>query len=798
MNKNCKKGFTIVELIIVIAVIAILAAVLIPTFSNLIKRANVANDTALVRNLNTALAADGAKQHETMRDALAAANAFGYDVSKINAKAEGNEILWDSYNDCFVYKDESGINYIPDSQIKGEAGKGAQLWHIVNKGISDISIEYSNYLGEGTYAGTLAVSTGLDVGDHTEVTAVEYTGKGENVSIYMNGGKLTVNETKDTAQQYFYGSAIEAEITTGTSCFHVYGKIGNATVSKGKIIAEKDSAVFVKNAAANTVVEKNGGLVVVTGSVDDSATIAASTEEEKKSIGYTIARKEDLIALRNIVNAGTTFEGLAIRLTADLDMTGYEWTTPIGTSEHNFKGAFDGQNHKIINLSNNGKKSTEILENFTTGNKGSVFGLFGYLSGNVTIENLEINVNAYLNDSQANGWGAVSATAGKNAKIDLVVKNVVVSGILSGGDKAGGVVGDASTKLNDGSTLRFENCINKASVFGDRAAGIVACTQNAASATFINCENEGSISSTNSKYSMVAGISSQVGVHSESLNYENCTNDGKLSALVAYNLFTNVNLYKNRENEYTSTGENTDINYIKMYHDRMIGGAYSESTKMDWQIIEKKYGLEGLYAGVEYGVGETYLAEFTKDSNTFKFKTVAEAMKKLGTSHYTDLKVYEDICWNTTFYSGYNEVEHTEWQKSGSFSIDLNGHTLKAESMIMVVNGAKVTFKNGTIAVSGSFNADEKLFKLTNQSNLTFENVELDFAGKCIASVESNYVGTLNLIGDTNVKGFVTIIGTTSTALKLNDTTYTYSENNGYIVINGTTGTQGSQKEYLN
>ena len=147
MNKNCKKGFTIVELIIVIAVIAILAAVLIPTFSNLIKRANVANDTALVRNLNTALAADGAKQHETMREALAAANAFGYDVSKINAKADGNEILWDSYNDCFVYKDESGINYIPDSQIKGEAGKGAQLWHIANKGTSDISKEYSNYLG---------------------------------------------------------------------------------------------------------------------------------------------------------------------------------------------------------------------------------------------------------------------------------------------------------------------------------------------------------------------------------------------------------------------------------------------------------------------------------------------------------------------------------------------------------------------------------------------------------------------------------------------------------------------------
>ena len=39
MKKSNKKGFTIVELVIVIAVIAILSAVLIPTFSNVTKNA---------------------------------------------------------------------------------------------------------------------------------------------------------------------------------------------------------------------------------------------------------------------------------------------------------------------------------------------------------------------------------------------------------------------------------------------------------------------------------------------------------------------------------------------------------------------------------------------------------------------------------------------------------------------------------------------------------------------------------------------------------------------------------------
>ena len=43
MKKSNRKGFTIVELVIVIAVIAILAAVLIPTFASIVKKANDSN-----------------------------------------------------------------------------------------------------------------------------------------------------------------------------------------------------------------------------------------------------------------------------------------------------------------------------------------------------------------------------------------------------------------------------------------------------------------------------------------------------------------------------------------------------------------------------------------------------------------------------------------------------------------------------------------------------------------------------------------------------------------------------------
>lgn len=53
MKKLNKKGFTIVELVIVIAVIAILAAVLIPTFSGVIDKAQESKAVQEARNAYT-------------------------------------------------------------------------------------------------------------------------------------------------------------------------------------------------------------------------------------------------------------------------------------------------------------------------------------------------------------------------------------------------------------------------------------------------------------------------------------------------------------------------------------------------------------------------------------------------------------------------------------------------------------------------------------------------------------------------------------------------------------------------
>ena len=60
-RKNNKKGFTIVELVIVIAVIGILSAILIPTFTNLTQDARNAADKEEVNNTYTQYVMDAAQ-----------------------------------------------------------------------------------------------------------------------------------------------------------------------------------------------------------------------------------------------------------------------------------------------------------------------------------------------------------------------------------------------------------------------------------------------------------------------------------------------------------------------------------------------------------------------------------------------------------------------------------------------------------------------------------------------------------------------------------------------------------------
>lgn len=97
MKKMNKKGFTIVELVIVIAVIAILAAVLIPTFSGVIEKANQSAAMQYAASLyKEALALD-------LADGVADGNEGNTAINRVEGKTvsysnDGTTITF-SYND---------------------------------------------------------------------------------------------------------------------------------------------------------------------------------------------------------------------------------------------------------------------------------------------------------------------------------------------------------------------------------------------------------------------------------------------------------------------------------------------------------------------------------------------------------------------------------------------------------------------------------------------------------------------------------------------------------------------------
>ena len=241
MKRNNKKGFTIVELVIVIAIIAILAAVLIPTFANLVKRSKVSADTQLVRNLNTALVTDSASKgnakHATMGAALAAAAEAGYDVDRINKSATDNEILWDSENDLFCYFDAESnkINYIPD--FTPASTPADEKYWVISKTQSD---KYSTYYTGTETKITVDSARGFAAGvDTVETITVTYAGE---VIVETKGGTLVINN--ENAVVYHYGTAEVVDIKeVKDSSYHENGKAIFLKIAKGRVIVEETAEI---------------------------------------------------------------------------------------------------------------------------------------------------------------------------------------------------------------------------------------------------------------------------------------------------------------------------------------------------------------------------------------------------------------------------------------------------------------------------------------------------------------------------------------------------------------------------
>lgn len=126
--KNRKKGFTIVELVIVIAVIAILAAVLIPNLARLVDRANENSAMQAARNEYEAYLTEYAKDLEGSVHFVIIKGDYAFEVT----------------NGQFNEKAKAKTDFTADITGKPDLSKGYEVTKDTTKDTSKTYYTYAN------------------------------------------------------------------------------------------------------------------------------------------------------------------------------------------------------------------------------------------------------------------------------------------------------------------------------------------------------------------------------------------------------------------------------------------------------------------------------------------------------------------------------------------------------------------------------------------------------------------------------------------------------------------------------
>ena len=503
MAKKLKRAFTIVELVIVIAVIAILAAVLIPTFTTLIDKANQSADTSNVKNMNSILAMDETTngKPKTMDDAVKVIREGGYDLEKLTPTGQGYDIVWDQDANRLLMVNGNEV-------IFGETEKNANekhLWVVVDSVEKIAATGYSVYLTD-VFEGKVEAKQGVDVGSNEDITKVTYnTAEEQNVTIRTNGGALEVDAGLATVSHYDAAASVDIKKVADES-YHEYGTVaGNITLKQGRFVAEDKSSAAAVIVTAETYSADNKTVEVVINDTTKTWSIAAENE--------TVAGK-----LTEVVSGNTANAEIAVSpvMTGFAGGVGTESSPYLIANEEQFKNINSLKQENIskpywFKLIDKLKLSEEdaIVLSQEEGVKGVIdnFDKVVFDGNDKTIE---------LSGEHIYLFNRVVGTEIKNL-------NVVFQGtdcILAGYDRVYNTVFDTVT-------------MNGELYFSDRNSGLFVAYAGTGSAaqvgniTFINCVNNANIygEGEQTRYNAVF-----VGYAWGSLRliFENCSNNGVL------------------------------------------------------------------------------------------------------------------------------------------------------------------------------------------------------------------------------------------------------------------------------
>ena len=456
-----KKGFTLVELVIVIAVIAILAGVMIGTFASVVKKAK---ESAKMQEMTAQ------KQEQIAND---------IDQKLKNAEWLGWEDfetkLADVMADTFKQADISSTNVkeaVNDAVEKAFA-KYASSIGTSNTGLTEEQVKY-------------IVETALSKVSYSGVTAEQVK------AIVNNAVSGTSTLTKAQVQAIVDAAAaknltlaqVTAAITEATKGLANGDKVENRFSE-----IEKNLTASIKNLKDSTLKESDIEALLAkyisNGEVSGDYTWYNANATTMEIKGEKAAAQ--LVALSTLAKGGTSFAGKTVELPAEVDLTKTDFQ-PIMDFDGKLVGTKgeDGKAATTVNVNvtpvwntldgRNGKTMMNYLKADEKGIRKDAVG-YGFVASLVdggVVEN--VNVVLDVDNTGKDPGNRYTYFGGIVGFLDGgTIRNCTVSGSIKAYNRIGGVVGYAKSGTIEDVTvdLIIDSCCNKGEAGYSVAGGLI-------------------------------------------------------------------------------------------------------------------------------------------------------------------------------------------------------------------------------------------------------------------------------------------------------------------------------------
>ena len=436
MVKKLKRAFTITELVIVIAVIAILAAVLIPTFTSLINKANQSSDQSAVRNMNLALQnAEVDGELETLSEALTILEEAGMNAKNYSTLVKNTAFVWVRSINRVFYIDVETYEVLYPEEYKGDkyAYSGKEAWPTLEGAIRGNDDWLETEIEGKDLTDKNSPNTYGVVKDEEKITAIKVDRADRLVSVSEYLDKQNENENKEAIDLYLGGN-IDLEGAEWNSIDHLYGNF-NGNGYKISNLRMTDTTAYSEEiiGASGNGYTFYAFVSIFEGQTFTDVEINISSNRPGIAGGFVGTNSDNKVELGNHVSAGAIG---AIHRTGKVGVT---------VSDVVVTGDIVGYN-----------RCSGVI-GFIGGAQN------GKMSGSVTIQNCKNKASVTSTVFSAPGYAA-----------------------------AGGILGNTNL-LEDGFVLNITGCENYGTIKASHAGGIMGRGYGDGNINFTSCKNYGEI-----------------------------------------------------------------------------------------------------------------------------------------------------------------------------------------------------------------------------------------------------------------------------------------------------------------